>query len=372
MQTRDFWYELPERLIAQHPVEPRDTSRLLVMHRDSDALAHRLFSDLPDYLMPGDCLVINNTRVIPARLIGEKEGSGGKMEFVLLKRLAKDEWEVLVKPGKKARIGARFVFGDGLLRAEVMGMLEEGNRRVRFTYDGIWEEVIDRVGMMPLPPYITATLEDRERYQTVYAKLEGSAAAPTAGLHFTPELMATLEAKGVQIAEVTLHVGLGTFRPVKVTRVQEHVMHAETYELNQQACDTILRAKAGGHRVIAVGTTSVRVLESVATTLATQNQENMPASLDPGQAPASPSRGRALLAPMAGETRIFIYPGYQFQIVDGLITNFHLPESTLLMLVSAMAGRDRVLEAYRTAVREAYRFFSFGDAMFILPVSQET
>ena len=361
MQTKDFWYDLPERLIAQHPVEPRDTSRLLVLQREPAALAHRVFRDLPDYLEPGDCLVVNNTRVIPARLIGQKEGSGGKMEFVLLKRLARDEWEVLVKPGRKARIGARFLFGDGLLKAEVMGLMTEGNRRVRFTYEGVWEDVLDRVGMMPLPPYITASLEDRERYQTVYAKLEGSAAAPTAGLHFTPELMETLRNKGVRIAEVTLHVGLGTFRPVKVTDVHEHVMHAETYELNEQACETILTAKREGHRIIAVGTTSVRVLESVATTCAARD------------ALEDPSRGEAgrcnspLLAPMAGETRIFIYPGYRFQVVDGLVTNFHLPESTLLMLVSAMAGREVMLHAYKTAVAREYRFFSFGDAMFILP-----
>ena len=351
MQTKDFWYDLPERLIAQHPLERRDTSRLLVLHEDSGTLEHRVFRDLPEYLMPGDCLVINNTRVIPARLIGEKEGSGGKMEFVLLKRLSRDEWEVLVKPGKKARIGARFVFGGGSLHAEVVGLMEEGNRRVRFFFEGVWEEILDRVGMMPLPPYITATLEDRERYQTVYSKLEGSAAAPTAGLHFTPELLQTLRDKGIHIAEVTLHVGLGTFRPVKVTQVQEHVMHAETYELPAQACETILAAKAAGGRVIAVGTTSVRVLESVAS--------------------EQQARGEAaLLAPMAGETRIFIYPGYRFLVVDGLVTNFHLPESTLMMLVSAMAGRDLVLAAYRTAVAQEYRFFSFGDAMFILPKGQ--
>ncbi len=373
MQTKDFWYDLPERLIAQHPVEPRDTSRLLVLQREPAALAHRVFRDLPDYLVPGDCLVVNNTRVIPARLIGEKEGSGGKMEFVLLKRLARDEWEVLVKPGRKAGIGARFLFGGGLLRAEVMGLLEEGNRRVRFSYDGVWEEVLDRVGMMPLPPYITASLEDRERYQTVYAKWEGSAAAPTAGLHFTPELMEALRDKGVHIAEVTLHVGLGTFRPVKVTDVREHVMHAETYELGEQACQTILNAKREGHRVIAVGTTSVRVLESVASTCASRTEWGQTPDSTGGQTPdAAGGLTPPLLAPMAGETRIFIYPGYRFQVVDGLITNFHLPESTLLMLVSAMAGRDVMLHAYKTAVDMEYRFFSFGDAMFILPEGMKT
>ena len=349
MQTRDFWYDLPEQLIAQHPAEPRDTSRLLVLDRTTGAIQHRIFRDVVEYLRPGDCLVVNNTRVIPARLIGEKEGSGGKMEFVLLKRLARDEWEVLVKPGKKARIGARFLFGGGMLRAEIVGLLDEGNRRVRFEYEGVWEQVIDKVGSMPLPPYITASLEDRERYQTVYSRLEGSAAAPTAGLHFTPELLDAIRNKGVTIAEVTLHVGLGTFRPVKVDNVLEHHMHAESYSLSREACDTILAAKAGGGRIIAVGTTSVRVLESVSAAVARDGT-------------AGP-----LLEPMEGETRIFIYPGYAFRVTDGLITNFHLPESTLMMLVSAMAGRERILEAYRVAVHEAYRFFSFGDAMLILP-----
>lgn len=349
MQTRDFWYDLPEQLIAQHPAEPRDTSRLLVLDRTTGDIRHRIFRDVVEYLRSGDCLVVNNTRVIPARLLGEKEGSGGKMEFVLLKRLARDEWEVLVKPGKKARIGARFLFGGGRLRAEVVGLMDEGNRRVRFEYEGVWEQVIDKVGSMPLPPYITASLEDRERYQTVYSRLEGSAAAPTAGLHFTPELLAAIRDKGVSIAEVTLHVGLGTFRPVKVENVLEHHMHAESYCLSREACETILAAKAAGGRIFAVGTTSVRVLESVAAATA-------------GKGAAGP-----LLEPMEGETSIFIYPGYAFRVTDGLITNFHLPESTLMMLVSAMAGRERILEAYRVAVHEAYRFFSFGDAMLILP-----
>ena len=359
MQTKDFWYDLPEQLIAQHPAEPRDTSRLLVLDRTTGDIRHRIFRDVTEYLRPGDCLVVNNTRVIPARLIGEKEGSGGKMEFVLLKRLARDEWEVLVKPGKKARIGARFLFGDGLLRAEVVGMLDEGNRRVRFEYEGVWEQVIDKVGTMPLPPYITATLEDRERYQTVYARPEGSAAAPTAGLHFTPELLDAIRAAGVSIAEVTLHVGLGTFRPVKVENVQEHHMHAESFSISREACDTILAARAAGGRIIAVGTTTVRVLESVAAAVG----NGMPS--DP--ATAGSGEPAPLLAPMEGETRIFIYPGYEFRVTDGLITNFHLPESTLMMLVSAMAGRELILEAYRVAVHEAYRFFSFGDAMLILP-----
>ncbi len=351
MQTKDFWYDLPEQLIAQHPAEPRDASRLLVLDRRTGEIAHRIFRDVTAYLRPGDCLVVNNTRVMPARLIGEKEGSGGRMEFVLLKRLARDEWEVLVKPGKKARIGARFLFGDGLLQAEVVGMLDEGNRRVRFAYDGVWEQVIEKVGTMPLPPYITATLEDRERYQTVYARLTGSAAAPTAGLHFTPQLLDAIRAAGVSIAEVTLHVGLGTFRPVKVEHVREHHMHAESFSLSREACDAILAAKAAGGRVIAVGTTTVRVLESVASALRSGSSDGSP----------------PLLAPMEGETRIFIYPGYEFLVTDGLITNFHLPESTLMMLVSAMAGRELILEAYRVAVHDAYRFFSFGDAMLILP-----
>jgi len=363
MQTRDFWYDLPEQLIAQHPVEPRDTSRLLVLDRHTGDIRHGLFHDVVTMLQPGDCLVLNNTRVIPARLIGEKEGSGGKMEFVLLKRLVSDEWETLVKPGRKARIGTRFLFGNGLLQAEVIGMLDEGTRRVRFSYEGVWEEVLDQVGMMPLPPYITASLADRERYQTVYSKLEGSAAAPTAGLHFTRELLETIREKGVRIAEVTLHVGLGTFRPVKVDNVLEHRMHAETFSINQEACDTILKTKAEGRHVIAVGTTSVRVLETVAAETAKQVETAKQAETDEGNAVGQ----CALLMPMEGETRIFIYPGCRFLVTDGLVTNFHLPESTLLMLVSAMAGRETVLEAYRAAVALEYRFFSFGDAMFILP-----
>ncbi len=378
MQTRDFWYELPEHLIAQHPIEPRDTSRLLVLDRHTGGIRHGVFHEITSLLQPGDCLVINNTRVIPARLIGEKEGSGGKMEFVLLKRLAKDEWEVLVKPGRKARIGARFLFGNGLLNAEVLGMMEEGNRRVRFTWDGIWEEVLDRVGMMPLPPYITASLEDKERYQTVYSRLEGSAAAPTAGLHFTPALLDAIREKGVRIAEVTLHVGLGTFRPVKVENVLEHRMHAETFSIGQEACDAILATRREGGHVIAVGTTSVRVLETVAAETARVREADMPsrsAGLLKTEVPAGttglpetalPSES-PLLMPMEGETRIFIYPGYHFLVTDGLVTNLHLPESTLMMLVSAMAGRETVMDAYREAVLREYRFFSFGDAMFILP-----
>jgi S-adenosylmethionine:tRNA ribosyltransferase-isomerase len=341
MNLKDFWYDLPERLIAQSPLEKRDMSRLLVLHRDSGTLEHRHFKDLPEYLEAGDCLVINNTRVMPARLLGEKENSGGKIEFVLLKRLDADIWEVILKPGRKAKVGSRFVFGNGLLKAEILEIGEEGNRIVKFYYDGVFETILDQVGIMPLPPYIHATLEDRERYQTVYSKINGSAAAPTAGLHFTPELFQALRDKGVQVAEVTLHVGLGTFRPVKTENILEHHMHKEEYELNAEACRLINQAKAAGKRVIAVGTTSVRVLE----TSSTEEHQCIPGH---------------------GDTDIFIYPGYSFKMVDALITNFHLPESTLIMLVSAFAGREKVLEAYQEAISKEYRFFSFGDAMLIL------
>ena len=340
MNLRDFWYDLPEQLIAQSPLEKRDMSRLLVLHKDSDALEHRHFKDIHEYLEPGDCLVINNTRVMPARLMGEKENSGGKIEFVLLKRLDADIWEVILKPGRKAKIGSRFVFGKGLLKAEILEITDEGNRIVRFFYEGVFEEILDKVGIMPLPPYIHATLEDRERYQTVYSKINGSAAAPTAGLHFTPELFQVLKDKGVKVAEVTLHVGLGTFRPVKTDNILEHHMHKEEYHLSPEACTLINEAKAAGKRVIAVGTTSVRVLE----TSSTDNQ----------------------CCPGEGDTDIFIYPGYTFKMVDALITNFHLPESTLIMLVSAFAGRDKVMAAYKQAIAQQYRFFSFGDAMLIL------
>lgn len=341
MKTSDFFYELPEELIAQDPLEDRTASRLLVLDRKTDKLEHKIFSDVIDYLNPGDCLVINNTRVIPARLIGEKEGTGGKVEILLLKRRENDIWESLVKPGKKLRPGARVIFGDGRLKAEILEIAEEGNRLVKFYYEGIFEEILDSLGEMPLPPYITHKLEDKEMYQTVYAKFDGSAAAPTAGLHFTNELLEKIRQKGIRIASITLHVGLGTFRPVKVEDVNNHHMHTEWYEVNNEAADIINETKKNGGRVICVGTTSCRTIESVA-------DEN------------------GLMSAKTGETDIFIYPGYKFKVMDGLITNFHLPESTLVMLVSAFAGKERVLSAYETAVKERYRFFSFGDAMILL------
>ena len=341
MKTSDFFYDLPEELIAQDPLEDRTASRLLVLNRETGAVEHKIFSDVIDYLNEGDCLVINNTRVIPARLIGEKEGTGGKVEVLLLKRRANDVWETLVKPGKKLRPGARVTFGDGRLKAEILEIAEEGNRLVRFYYEGIFEEILDSLGEMPLPPYITHKLEDKEMYQTVYAKYDGSAAAPTAGLHFTKELLNKIEEKGIKIASITLHVGLGTFRPVKVDDVNNHHMHTEWYEVNAEAADIINETKRNGGRVICVGTTSCRTIESVA-------DEN------------------GYMKAKTGETDIFIYPGYKFKVMDGLITNFHLPESTLVMLVSAFAGKENVLSAYETAVKERYRFFSFGDAMLII------
>lgn len=341
MDLKEFDYYLPEELIAQHPLQKRDQSRLMVLDRETGEIEHKLFTDIASYLNEGDCLVLNNTRVIPARLLGEKEGSGGKIEFVLLKRIDGDTWEVILRPGKKAKPGARFVFGNGELKAEILEVLEEGNRLVRFIYEGVFEEILDKVGIMPLPPYITQKLEDPERYQTVYAKYNGSAAAPTAGLHFTQELLDTLVKKGVKLAYVMLHVGLGTFRPVKVDDITQHKMHSEFYSISQEACDTINATKARGGKVIAVGTTSCRVLETVG------------------------GGNNGVLKAGEGWTDIFIYPGYEFKIVDRLITNFHLPESTLIMLVSSLAGRERVLGAYSAAVDEKYRFFSFGDAMFI-------
>ena len=341
MKTSDFFYELPEELIAQDPLEDRTASRLLVLDRKTDKLEHKIFSDVIDYLKPGDCLVINNTRVIPARLIGEKEDTGGKVEILLLKRRENDIWESLVKPGKKLRPGARVTFGDGRLKAEILEIAEEGNRLVKFYYEGIFEEILDSLGEMPLPPYITHKLEDKEMYQTVYARFDGSAAAPTAGLHFTNELLEKIRQKGIKIASITLHVGLGTFRPVKVEDVNNHHMHTEWYEVNKEAADIINETKKNGGRVICVGTTSCRTIESVA-------DEN------------------GLMSAKTGETDIFIYPGYKFKVMDGLITNFHLPESTLVMLVSAFAGKERVLSAYETAVKERYRFFSFGDAMILI------
>ena len=340
MNVKDYDYDLPEELIAQDPLEDRSSSRLMVLDRQTGDVEHRHFTDILEYLHPGDCLVINNTKVIPARLFGVKEDTQAKIEVLLLKRKENDIWETLVKPGKKAKPGTKLVFGDGLLTAEVVDVVEEGNRLIQFHYDGIFEEILDQLGQMPLPPYITHQLKDKNRYQTVYAKYDGSAAAPTAGLHFTKELLQKVKDMGVDIAEVTLHVGLGTFRPVKVENVLDHHMHSEFYMVSQEAADKINRAKESGYRVIAVGTTSTRTLEAAA-------DEN----------------GR--LYETSGWTEIFIYPGYQFKVIDALITNFHLPQSTLVMLVSALAGREHVLHAYETAVKEKYRFFSFGDAMLI-------
>ena len=341
MKKEDFYFELPEELIAQAPLKDRDASRLLVLHKESGELEHRHFRDLKEYLSPGDCLVLNDTRVLPARLIGEREGTGGKVEILLLKRKEKDVWETLVKPGKKARPGMRVVFGGGLLIGEILEILEEGNRLIRFTYQGIFEEVLDRLGEMPLPPYITRKLEDKERYQTVYAKHEGSAAAPTAGLHFTKELLQEMEESGIRIAYVTLHVGLGTFRPVKTENILEHTMHSEYYCIKEETANIINRTKTEGGKIVCVGTTSCRTIES--------------AAAEDGKVQAG-----------SGWTDIFIYPGYSFKVLDLLVTNFHLPESTLVMLVSALAGREKILYAYREAIKEQYRFFSFGDAMLIV------
>ena len=340
MDVKDFDYELPEELIAQDPLEDRSSSRLMVLDRETGEFEHKVFKDIIDYLNPGDCLVLNNTKVIPARLYGAKEGTNARIELLLLKRKENDVWETLVKPGKKAKPGTRIVFGDGLLVGEIIDIVDEGNRLIKFHYEGIFEEILDKLGQMPLPPYITHELKDKNRYQTVYAKYDGSAAAPTAGLHFTKELLEQVKAKGIKIAEVTLHVGLGTFRPVKVDNILDHHMHSEFYMVSQEAADTINTAKKEGHRVISVGTTSTRTLESAA-------DEN------------------GMLRECSGWTEIFIYPGYSFKVIDGLITNFHLPQSTLVMLVSALAGREHVLHAYQIAVEEKYRFFSFGDAMFI-------
>lgn len=340
LKKSDFYFDLPQELIAQDPLEDRSSSRLLILNRESGEISHHVFREIIDYLNPGDCLVLNNTKVIPARLLGEREGTGAHVEVLLLKRREDDIWETLVKPGKKCRPGTRLVFGDGLLKAKVLETVEEGNRLIRFEYEGIFEEVLDRLGEMPLPPYITHKLQDKNRYQTVYAKYEGSAAAPTAGLHFTEELLRRIEEKGVKTAYVTLHVGLGTFRPVKEENVLEHHMHSEFYQVSEETARTINEVKERGGRVICVGTTSCRTVES-----------------------ASDENGQVLSG--SGNTQIFIYPGYRFKVLDALITNFHLPESTLVMLVSALAGRERVLDAYEEAVRERYRFFSFGDAMYI-------
>lgn len=340
LKTSDFYFDLPKELIAQDPISDRSASRLLLLDKETGRVSHDIFKNIASYLKKGDCLVLNNTKVIPARLLGLKEDTGAHVEVFLLKRLKDDIWEALVKPGRKLRPGARVVFGDGLLRCEIMDVVDEGNRLVKFSYEGIFEEILDKLGEMPLPPYITHKLEDKNRYQTVYAKYNGSAAAPTAGLHFTKELLKELEEKGIETAYVTLHVGLGTFRPVKAENILEHHMHSEMYMISDEAAQKINRARDNGNRIICVGTTSCRTIESAA-------DEN----------------GR--LKAGNGETDIFIYPGYKFRILDCLITNFHLPESTLVMLVSALAGRENVLNAYNEAIKEKYRFFSFGDAMFI-------
>ena len=340
MNVSDFYYDLPEELIAQTPIEKRDESRLMVLNRANQTIEHKTFKDIIDYLEPGDCLVRNNTKVIPARLYGKK-ATGAKIEFLLLNRIEGDIWECIVRPGHKLKPGTEVEFGDGILKAKVLDVMEGGTRKVEFKYEGIFNEILDKIGLMPLPPYIHESLKDNDRYQTVYAKYEGSAAAPTAGLHFTPELFEKIKAKGIDVANVTLHVGIGTFRPVKVENVEEHHMHSEHFYIKQEDADKINNAKKNGKRVIAVGTTSCRVLETIA-------DEN------------------GMVKPTEGDTQIFIYPGYKYKCLDGLVTNFHLPESTLIMLVSALAGRDYIMKAYNEAVKEKYRFFSFGDAMLIL------
>ena len=343
MKVSDFNYDLPKELIAQHPLEKRDESRLMVLHKDTKEIEHKTFKDIIDYLEPGDCLVRNNTKVIPARLYGNIIGkeTAKPVEVLLLKQLENDNWEAMVRPGKKLRTGAKVEFGNGLLKAEILEVLENGDRKVHFEYEGIFNEILDQIGLMPLPPYITEKLKDKDRYQTVYAKYDGSAAAPTAGLHFTDELLEKIKAKGVEIANVTLHVGIGTFRPVKVENIEEHKMHTEHFYIKQEDADKINKAKKDGHKVIAVGTTSCRVLESI-------------------------SKEDGTVEETESDTSIFIYPGYKFKCIDRLITNFHLPESTLIMLVSSLAGKEFIMEAYEKAVEEKYRFFSFGDAMVIL------
>lgn len=340
MKVSDFNYNLPKELIAQVPIKDRDQSRLMVLDRKNKTIEHKIFKDIIDYLEPGDCLVRNNTKVIPARLYGVKEETGASVEFLLLKRVDGDIWEVMVKPGRKLMPGVRVEFGNGLLKAEILEKFEDGNRKVKFEYNGIFNEILNEIGLMPLPPYIHEKLKEKDRYQTVYAKYEGSAAAPTAGLHFTDELFKKLKEKGVEVANVTLHVGIGTFRPVKVENIEEHDMHSEHFYIKAEDAEKINKAKREGHRVIAVGTTSCRVLESIA-------DEN------------------GYVKEVEGDTNIFIYPGYKFKCLDALITNFHLPESTLIMLVSALAGKDFIMKAYEEAVKEQYKFFSFGDAMFI-------
>ena len=341
MKVSDFNYNLPQELIAQVPIKNRDESRLMVLDKKNKTIEHKIFKDIINYLKPGDCLVRNNTKVIPARLYGIKEETGINVEFLLLNRIEGDYWEVMVRPGRRLKEGTKVIFGNGILQAEILEIMNGGNRKVKFTYEGIFNEILDKIGLMPLPPYIHEELKDNDRYQTVYAKYEGSAAAPTAGLHFTPELLKKIEEKGVKIANVTLHVGIGTFRPVKEENVEEHAMHTEHFYIKQEDVEKINKAKKEGHRIIAVGTTSCRVLESIA-------DEN------------------GYVKPIEADTGIFIYPGYKFKCIDGLITNFHLPESTLIMLVSALAGKDYIMHAYEEAVKEKYRFFSFGDAMAIL------
>lgn len=339
MELSEFYYDLPKELIAQTPLEKRDESRLMVLDKDTGKITHKVFKDIIDYLEPGDCLVRNNTKVIPARLYGKKE-TGANVEFVLLKNIEGDIWEAMVRPGNKLHIGTKVIFGDGLLTAEILETMQDGTRKVKFSYDGIFNEILDQIGLMPLPPYIHESLKENNRYQTVYAKYDGSAAAPTAGLHFTNELLQELEKKGIVISNVTLHVGIGTFRPVKEKNIEEHHMHTEHYYIKEEDAEKINKAKREGHRVIAVGTTSCRTIETVA-------DEN------------------GFVKECEGDTSIYIYPGYKFKCLDGLITNFHLPESTLLMLVSALAGKENIMNAYKEAVNEKYRFFSFGDAMFI-------
>ncbi len=340
MNVSEFNYNLPEELIAQIPIKNRDESKLMILDRRKETIEHKIFRDILDYLQPGDCLVRNNTKVIPARLYGKKE-TGANVEFLLLNRIEGDIWEVMVRPGRKLPVGTKVTFGDDLLKAEILESLNDGNRKVGFSYNGIFNEILDKIGLMPLPPYIKEKLEDKKRYQTVYAKYEGSAAAPTAGLHFTEELLKRVQDKGIEIANVTLHVGIGTFRPVKVEKIEEHDMHSEHFYIKQEDVKKINKAKKSGKRVIAIGTTSCRVLESIA------------------------DEDTGLVKPYEGDTKIFIYPGYKFKCIDGLITNFHLPESTLIMLVSALAGKEFIMKAYNEAVKEKYRFFSFGDAMFI-------
>lgn len=339
MDVKEFWYDLPEELIAQVPIQKRDESRLLVLDRENKTIEHKIFKDILDYLKPGDCLVRNNTKVLPARIYGKKE-TGANVEFLLLNNIEGDIWESIVRPGNKLHVGTKVIFGDGLLKAEILEVMEGGTRKVKFTYNGIFNEILDQIGLMPLPPYIHEELKEKDRYQTVYAKHQGSAAAPTAGLHFTDELLEKIKEKGVEIANVTLHVGIGTFRPVKVEKIEDHHMHTEHYYIKPEDAEKINRTKQNGGRIISVGTTSTRVLESIA------NEQG-------------------LVREVEGDTNIFIYPGYRFKCVDALITNFHLPESTLLMLVSALAGKEYIMKAYEEAVKEQYRFFSFGDAMFI-------